>query len=110
MGVIPIIIYRDRKSDKEIQEEIERDRKWRELMEREEARKREEEERERREKLMAKWKEEKAIRKELYESEQRNPWEFRILPGGWNIFGQCYATFLPWDGTEEEYENLTENK
>lgn len=112
MGIIPvpIIIYRDKKSDKEIREEMERERKWNELMEKEEARKREMERKAEQEKIWAKLKKEKAFRKAVDAAEMENPWEYRILPDGWGIFGQVSICELPWDGTEEEYESLIENK
>ena len=110
MVIVPIIIYRDRKSDKEIHEEMERERKWRELIEKDEAKKQAREERERLAKKRAKLEKEEAARKEVCEAEKNNPWEFRILPGGWNLFGQLLAEPIPWDGTEKEYENLIEDE
>ena len=110
MVIVPIIIYRDRKSDKEIHEEMERDRKWRELMEKEEAAERARIEEAKQKKLREKRERIEAFRKLIYDAEQKNPWEFRVLPGGWNLFGQLSAEPIPWDGTEEEYKNLTENK
>lgn len=106
MTIVPIIIYRDRKSDKEIHEEMRREREWRELMEKEEAKRHAAEERKRRERLRAKLAREEALRKEIQEAERRNPWEFRVLPDGWGLLGQMSPAPIPWDGTEEEWESL----
>ena len=104
MGIVPIIIYRDRKSGKELQEEMEREAKWRKMIEEDEARKRAKEERARQEKIEAKRKMEEAIRERVFMEEQNNPWEFRILPEGWNIFGQYIIGTIPWDGPEEDFK------
>ena len=108
--IIPVIIYRDRKSGKELREEMEREREWRELMEKEEAKRHAAEERKRRERLRAKLAREEALRKEIQEAERRNPWEYRVLPGGWDLLGQTPAVPIPWDGTEEDWESLTVNE
>ena len=110
MGIVPIIIYRDRRTTQELRSEAEFDRRIRQRMEEDEAMKRYREEKARRDKLEAKRKQEMAVLKELDEAEIMNPWEFRILPGGWNLFGQLSTEPIPWDGTEEEYKNLTEDK
>lgn len=86
--IIPIFIYRDRKSDEELHEEWERERRWREMMEAEEEernrRKREEERRE----LMRRMEEREKVEKEYREAERKNPWDYQFLPEGWSIFGQ----------------------
>ena len=104
MTIIPIFIYRDRKSDKELREEWERDRRWRKMMEAEEEerkrRKREEEVR----KLLKRIDEEKAAEEAYREAVRKNPWDFQILPEGWSPFGQWYFPIitegegLPVDG------------
>ena len=94
MGIIPIFIYRDRKSDKELREERERDRRWREMMEAEEEererRKREEELR----KFLKEMDERKKAEEEYREAERKNPWDFKILPEGWSPFGQWYFPII----------------
>ena len=110
MAIVPIIIYRDRKSDKEIHEEMEREERWRKAVEEDEKRRREREERARLEKIRLKNERERAIQKEIDSDEMNNPWEFRVLPGGWNLFGQLSIEPIPWDGTEEEYDNLINSK
>jgi hypothetical protein len=104
MGIIPIIIYRDRKSGKELQEGMEREAKWRKIIEEDDAKKRAREERARQEKIEAKRKTEEAIRKKVFMEEQNNPWEFRVLPGGWNIFGLYVTGTISWDGPEEDFK------
>lgn len=92
--IIPIFIYRDRKSDKELHEEMERERRWRRMMESErenrEHRKREEELRE----LMRRMEERKRTEKEYHEAERKNPWDYQFLPEGWSIFGQTYIPII----------------
>ena len=94
MSIIPIFIYRDRKSDKEILEEMERDRRWRKIMEAEEEerkrRKREEELRE----FLRRMDERKKAEEEYREAERKNPWDFQILPEGWSPFGQWYFPII----------------
>ena len=101
MPIIPIFIYRDRKSDKELREEWERDRRWRMMMEAEreaaERKKREEEVR----KLLKRIDEEKAAEEAYREAVRKNPWDFQILPEGWSPFGQWYFPII----TEYNEEN-----
>lgn len=89
---------------------MESERRWQELMEKEKAVDRARIEEAKQKKLREKRERIEAFRKLICDAEQKNPWEFRILPGGWNLFGQLSTEFLPWDGTEEEYKNLTEDK
>ena len=88
--IVPIFIYRDRKSNKELHEEMERERRWRRLMEAEEEerkhRKREEEFRE----LMRRVEERERAEKEYREAERKNPWDYQFLPEGWSILGQTH--------------------
>lgn len=92
--IVPIFIYRERKSDKEFHEEMERERYWRRLMEVEEEkrerRKREEELRE----LMKRMEEREKVEKEYREAERKNPWDYQFLPEGWSIFGQTYIPVI----------------
>lgn len=105
--IVPIFIYRDRKSDKELHEEMERERRWRRLMEAEkeerERRKREEELRE----LMKRMEERERAEKEYHEAERKNPWDYQFLPEGWSIFGQTYIPVINdhgyvYDGSEDD--------
>lgn len=87
MAIIPIFIYRDRKSDKEFQEEYKRDAKWRMMVEEEERKKRAEK---RLHKALERLKkeEEMAEASRRYEIERsKDPWQFSFLPEGWSIFG-----------------------
>jgi hypothetical protein len=91
---IPIFIYRDRKSDKEIEEEIKREAAWHKLIEEDEMKKNE---RDAREKKMAeekKARESAKIEMEYLEDRKKNPWDYHFLPEGWSIFGQRYITPL----------------
>ena len=90
--IVPIFIYRDRKSDKELHEEMERDRRMRDAI-------REDEERERRRKALEEWvkkskeaEEKKKLEDEYYEARRKNPWDYQFLPEGWSILGQTYIT------------------
>ena len=94
MAIIPIFIYRDRKSDKELREEIARDRRWRELMRAEEERR---ELREREEKLRKeeeKRKERERVERDYREAVRKNPWDYQFLPEGWSPFGQWYIPII----------------
>ena len=92
--IVPIFIYRDRKSNKELHEEMERERYWRRLMKAEEEererRKREEELRE----LMKRMEEREKVEKEYREAERKNPWDYQFLPERWSIFGQTYIRVI----------------
>ena len=92
--IVPIFIYRDRKSDKELHEEMERERYWRRLIEAEkeerERHKREEELRE----LMRRMEEREKAEREYHEAERKNPWDYQFLPEGWSIFGQTYIPVI----------------
>lgn len=89
MAIIPIFIPVYRKTDKELQEEMERDRRWNALMEKE----REEQERRKREAELAKKLKIEERRKKLnewYEDlKRKDEWDTQFLPEGWTIFGQA---------------------
>ena len=89
MAIIPIFIPVYRKTDKELQEEMERDRRWNALMEKE----REEQERRKREAELEKKLKIEEERKKLndwYEDLRRkDEWDTQFLPEGWTIFGQA---------------------
>ena len=87
MTIIPIFIYREKKSDKEIREEIERERKWRKMIEDDERREKERLERLKREKREKKIEAERKLREWAFEEECKNPDEWRVLPYGWSPFG-----------------------
>ena len=108
MAIIPIIIYRDRRTTQELRSEAEFDRRIRQHMEEYEAMKRKREEKARHDKLEAKRKQDEAVLKELDEAERMNPWEYRVLPEGWSVFGQREVNVLPWDGTKEEFNKLSD--
>ena len=102
MTVIPIFIYREKKSDKEISEEMKRDSRWHELMEKEEElkrqRKREEEERKRREKKERR----ERINNEYEALRKKDEWQTQFMPEGWSVFGQTNFGIL-----EEYFEDET---
>lgn len=88
MAIIPIFIYRNRKSDKELHEEMERERRWRKMKEaEEESRIRREREEALRESMEREARRKKA-EEEYREAERKDPWDFQFLPEGWSIFGQ----------------------
>lgn len=87
MTIIPIFIYREKKSDKEIREEIERERKWRKMIEDDERREKERLEQLKREKIEKKIEAERKLREWAFEEECKNPDEWRVLPYGWSPFG-----------------------
>lgn len=92
--IIPIFIYREKKSDKELKEEMERERKWKELIEEDDRYRKEQERKIKRQKQEKK---EEAIRKleeEYYKTVRENPWDFQFLPEGWTIFGQTYIPII----------------
>lgn len=104
--IIPVIIYRERKSDKELHEEMERERYWRKLRQAEEEKrerlKREEELRE----FMKRMEERERAEKEYHEAERKNPWDYQFLPEGWSIFGQTYIpTINDYGYTYAGYED-----
>ena len=84
MIFVPIFIYREKKSDKEIREEIEQEREWRKMIENDERR---EEERLERLKIEKKIEAERRLREWANEEEYKNPDEWRVLPYGWSPFG-----------------------
>lgn len=92
--IIPIFIYRDRKSNKEIQEEIKRDAAWRKLIEEDKMREKEIAAREKEIAEEKKARESAKIEMEYYEDRKKNPWDYHFLPEGWSIFGQRYITPL----------------
>ena len=104
--IVPIFIYRDRKSDKELHEEMERDRRMRDAI-------REDEERERRRKELEEWtkkgeeaEKRKKLEDEYHEAERKNPWDYQFLPEGWSILGQTYISAINdhgyvYDGNED---------
>ena len=105
--IVPIFIYLDRKSDKELHEEMERERHYRRLMEAEEEerkrRKREEEFCEE----MRRVKERERVEKEYHEAEWKNHWDYQFLPERWSIFGQTYIPVINdygyvYDGNEDD--------
>lgn len=104
---IPIFIYRDKKSDKELREEM----KWEYRMwkaEQEElARQRERERKEQERKELERLAEEKRINDEYYEARKANPWDYCFLPEGWSFFGQVSIEPLDWDGKDGEFEFLS---
>ena len=107
--IVPIFIYRDRKSDKELHEEMGRERRWRRLMEaEEEKRERRKRESERCE-LMRRMEERERAEKEYHEAERKNPWDYQFLPEGWSIIGQTYIPIIsePYYGDDEFENNLT---
>ena len=79
MIFVPIFIYREKKSDKEIREEIEQEREWRKMIENDERR---EEERLERLKIEKKIEAERRLREWANEEEYKNPDEWRVLPYG----------------------------
>ena len=92
--IVPIIIYRDRKTKEELQEEAARDRRIRNAI-------REEEEREKRRKSLEEWvkkskeaEEKKKLEDEYYEAKKKNPWDYQFLPEGWSILGQTYIPVI----------------
>lgn len=88
MTVIFIPIYREKKSDKELLEEMERDARFRKAVEEDERRERERKEREKRQKEEEKEERRRKAEKEYYDARMKDPWDFSILPEGWSIFGQ----------------------
>ena len=104
--IIPIFIHIKEKSEKELREEMEREARWHKMVEEDEARQRAREKKARIDKLEAKRKKEKAIRAEIDRAEQNNPWEFMILPDGWNMFGQYAISTIPWDGLEDDFKKF----
>ena len=112
--IVPIFIYRDRKSDKELHEEMERERRWRRMMEAEEEKRK-------------RWVVERPgviyplgmahmgipepaperAEKEYHEAERKNPWDYQFLPEGWSILGQTYIPVINdygyvYDGSEDD--------
>ena len=94
MAIIPIFIYRDRKSDKELREEWERDRRWRKMMEAEEEERERRKREERLRKFLKELDEKEKAEKEYREAVGKNPWDFQILPEGWSPFGQWYFPII----------------
>lgn len=94
MAIIPIFIHVHEKSSKELREEMKRDyRMWKaeqEDLARQREREYQEKERKRREKLER----EERIRKEVEEEMRKNPWDFQILPEGWDMLGQRYVPLI----------------
>jgi hypothetical protein len=104
---IPIFIYRDKKSDKELREEMKWEyRVWKAEQE-ELARRRERERKEQERKEQERLAEEKRINDEYYEARKANPWDYYFLPEGWSFFGQCVITPIDWDGKDGEFEFLS---
>ena len=97
MGIIPIFIYVHDKSDLELRREMERDARWNKMMEEEREKERLRKEEEKRKKLEMKKEQERLLRARVEEDIRKNPWQYKILPEGWSIFGQRYIT-IPWDG------------
>lgn len=104
--ILPIFIHIKEKSEKELREEMEREARWCKMIEEDEARQRAREEKARLDKLEAKRKKEKAIQTEMKRAEQNNPWEFMVLPDGWNMFGQYVIGTIPWDGPEDDFKKF----
>lgn len=88
MTIIPIFIYRERKTDKELQEERERDERFRKAVEEDERRRREHDERIRWEKEEKRREEQEMADAQYREAVKENWLDYQILPEGWNIFGQ----------------------
>lgn len=87
MIFVPIFIYREKKSDKEISEEIEQEREWRKMIENDERREEERLEQLKIEKIEKKIEAERKLREWANEEECKNPDEWRVLPYGWSPFG-----------------------
>ena len=97
--IIPIFIYRYReKTEKELQEERDRDRRWKKMMRDEEERVKEAKLRQKKEEHRKKEEEMKAASRQYDIDREKDPWQFSFLPEGWSIFGQRYIGTLPWDG------------
>ena len=77
MIFVPIFIHHEKKSDKEIREEIEQEREWRKMIENDERR---EEERLERLKIEKKIEAERKLREWANEEEYKNPNEWRVCP------------------------------
>lgn len=104
--IVPIIIYRDKKSKEEIRRELE----WEESIRKaeEELRYREQQERERikNEKRRIKEEKENALNDAYHKAKLENPWDFEFLPEGWDLLGQRYIYPIDWDGRKDEFESL----
>ena len=94
MVIVPIFIYRDKKSDKELQEEMERERYWRKLRQAEEEKRERHKREEELRKAMKRIEEREKVEKEYHEAERKNPWGYQFLPEGWSIFGQTYIPVI----------------
>jgi len=96
--IVPIFIYRDRKSKEELREEAERRRRLQDDIAESEARLRRERAREREERRRLKEKERWRLETEYYEDRRKNPWDYQFLPEGWSPLGQTYITPIdePW--------------
>jgi len=92
MAIIPIFIYRDKKSDEDIHKEMEWDARMRKAIEEDERRERERKNRAEREKKLKAREEYERKEKEYREAREKNPWDFQFMPEGWSIFGQTYIT------------------
>ena len=88
MTIIPIFIYRERKTDEELRAERERDERFRKAVEEDERRRRERDARIRWEKEQ-KRREEQEMADAQYRVAMKENWlDYQILPEGWSIFGQ----------------------
>lgn len=92
MTIVPIIIYREKKTDKELREEMERDARMRKAIEEDKHRELERKRRTEEEKRLKEEKERQEREKEYREAREKNPWDFQFMPEGWSIFGQTYIT------------------
>lgn len=87
MIFVPIFIHHEKKSDKEIREEIEQEHEWRKMIENDERREEERLERLKIEKIEKKIEAERKLREWANEEEYKNPYEWRVLPYDWSPFG-----------------------
>lgn len=88
MTVVPIFIYREKKSDKELREEMARERRWHEIMEKEEELKREERRKEEERKFREEYERQKRLNDEYESIRRKDEWQTQFMPEGWSIFGQ----------------------
>lgn len=98
MAIVPIPIFIRERTDEELRADSERRREiWREE-EAEARRERKRIEAKKRKKMEAKMAREKELEEAYDKLKRENPWETKILPEGWTIWGQTTFPIINYDG------------